>query len=622
MEAALAALSLQDKPNYTATAKIHGVGRDALSRRHRGVQVSAAEKATNQCLLQPAQERSLIQHINRLTELGIPPTVAMVRNFAGEITRKDVGKSWAQRFVDRHKDVLMSRHLTGIDKQRVRADNKESYNVYFELLKRQIEQYAITPSNTYNIDEKGFLIGFITKARRVFSKQAFNSKKLLGALQDGSREWITILGAICADGTSLPPMLIYKALSGHLQSSWVQDFKSSDNDAFFACSASGWTNDELALQWIEQVFDRCTKDKARQGRDWRLLFVDGHGSHVTVKFLDYCYKHRIIVAVYPPHSTHRLQPLDVGCFSPLAVQYSKQLDRYIHDSEGISSVSKRDFFRLFWPAYKDSFNEHNILSAFSKTGIHPFNPNVILKTFKSPAQSRPASSGKSSVISATDERKIKRLLKEAIAELIEGDTGAKTAKMSDTVTFVSAQCSIYKHQVETLQRALYNERKKRTRGKQLIEEYRAEQGTAALIFSPTKIDRLKELQSEREERKAADKAAKQDVLQQRQMAKQSRRVAVAQRKLEREEQRQKRQLEAVVKATAKRHQKETAEANRQLVFDLHVSAKKPKEPVKRSLDRPVPPLLIQPPELAVVPKVAATTRSRTIRRPQRYEGAV
>jgi hypothetical protein len=76
------------------------------------------------------------------------------------------------------------------------------------------------------------------------------------------------------------------------------------------------------LAWLEQVFERCTKQKARLGRDWRLLILNGHGSHLTFEFLEYCKAHRILVSVFPPHSTHTLQPLDVVCFKPLSGAYT------------------------------------------------------------------------------------------------------------------------------------------------------------------------------------------------------------------------------------------------------------------------------------------------------------
>jgi hypothetical protein len=176
------------------------------------------------------------------------------------------------------------------------------------------------------MDEKGFLIGVIQKSKRVFTKSAVKRGQLIGAGQDGNREWITVLATICQDGSSITPCLIYQALTGNLQDTWLDDFDSNKDIIHFASSPSGWTNDDLGYSWLTTIFERYTRTKARHGRDWRLLYIDGHGSHVNMKFLTWCKEHKVIVAVYPPHSTHRLQPLDIGLFSPLANYYSQELN--------------------------------------------------------------------------------------------------------------------------------------------------------------------------------------------------------------------------------------------------------------------------------------------------------
>jgi hypothetical protein len=85
-----------------------------------------------------------------------------------------------------------------------------------------MDKYNIQPHNCYNMDEKGFLIGHLQKVKRIFPKALMKKQKLLGAGQDGSREWITLLATICADGSSLPPALIYKAVQVENQASGVR----------------------------------------------------------------------------------------------------------------------------------------------------------------------------------------------------------------------------------------------------------------------------------------------------------------------------------------------------------------------------------------------------------------
>lgn len=58
------------------------------------------------------------------------------------------------------------------------------------------------------------------------------------------------------------------------------------------------------------VFGRYSKEKAR--RLWRLLILDGRGSHLTMEFINYSDGNNIRLMTYPPHSTHSLQLLDVG----------------------------------------------------------------------------------------------------------------------------------------------------------------------------------------------------------------------------------------------------------------------------------------------------------------------
>jgi hypothetical protein len=61
----------------------------------------------------------------------------------------------------------------------------------------------------YNMDKKGFLLRYLTKLYQIFSKKTWEDGHLNGAGQDGNRNWITVFVTICADGTSIPPTIIY-----------------------------------------------------------------------------------------------------------------------------------------------------------------------------------------------------------------------------------------------------------------------------------------------------------------------------------------------------------------------------------------------------------------------------
>ena len=90
-----------------------------------------------------------------------------------------------------------------------------------------------------------------------------------------------------------------------------------------------------------------------------------------MKFIDYCDRNRILLAIFPPHATHTLQPLDVVIFSPLVAAYSTELLEYMSKSLGFTAIAKGDFYRLFYKAWGSSFTEKNIKKAFEATGIAP-----------------------------------------------------------------------------------------------------------------------------------------------------------------------------------------------------------------------------------------------------------
>ena len=101
-----------------------------------------------------------------------------------------------------------------------------------------IEKYNITADNVYNWDEKGFLIGMASAVKQIMTLEALESGRITHASQDGSREFISLLACICANGTALPPALIYRGDSKTLQDTWLEDW-SVDQQAFFAVSSNG-----------------------------------------------------------------------------------------------------------------------------------------------------------------------------------------------------------------------------------------------------------------------------------------------------------------------------------------------------------------------------------------------
>jgi hypothetical protein len=122
------------------------------------------------------------------------------------------------------------------------------------------------------------------------------------------------------------------------------------------------------------VFDPHTRDRT-VGR-YRLLVLDGHGSHVTPEFDQYCLQNNIIVVCMPAHSSHLLQPLDVNCFAVLKRSYGRLVQEKM--VLGVNHIDKQDFIPLYEQARTEALQSANIRSGFAATGLVPFNPDRVL----------------------------------------------------------------------------------------------------------------------------------------------------------------------------------------------------------------------------------------------------
>jgi hypothetical protein len=148
----------------------------------------------------------------------------------------------------------------------------------------------------------------------------------------------------------------------------------------------------------------------------------------------------------------------VGLFRPLANFYSQELNTWIHTTQGLCRISKREFFSLFWPAFQSAFTEKNISSSWEKTGLYPFNPERVLNQITtSRSDIRPLSSFNSigsSALLITDWRVIRRLMKDVVGEVL----GLEVRKLSNTLEKLTTENLILKHENEGLRQAVFIEK--------------------------------------------------------------------------------------------------------------------------------------------------------------------
>jgi transposase-like protein len=177
----------EDDMPWSKIADKHGVVRSTLTRKWRGETRSREEQAVAQQKLTLQQEAELVKYIEELTARRVPPTREMIRNFASAVAQEPVSESWVTRFINRHAIHLISQYSTGMDADRHNADSFVKYKLYFDSLQAKIAEYDVEVENTYNMDEKGFMIGTTTRTKHVFSRRMWEKKEVRETLQDSNR---------------------------------------------------------------------------------------------------------------------------------------------------------------------------------------------------------------------------------------------------------------------------------------------------------------------------------------------------------------------------------------------------------------------------------------------------
>ena len=154
----------------------------------------------------------------------------------------------------------------------------------------------------------------LTATAKVITRRDLHGRRSI--LQPGNREWVTSIECTGASGYSLPPMVIFKGK--HFNEAWTTGLPDTQQ---FQISDNGQTLDEIRLRWLQKIFLPLTFSRTK-GK-YRLLVLNGHRSHLTPKFDEICYQNDVIPIYMLAHSSHLLQPLNIGYFTILKRAYRK-----------------------------------------------------------------------------------------------------------------------------------------------------------------------------------------------------------------------------------------------------------------------------------------------------------
>lgn len=362
---------------------LHELPRTTKWYRKRG-RPSRREKAAAQQYLSQREEKALADYARRMARSGHSLPIKSLRSLAQSIRhyRESVlpmseldgpplpGKNWSQGFYKRHPE-LRARRTRAIDRDRHDAAVYSKTMEWFDVIREVLDRSDILQENVYNMDETGVMLSVLGSLKVLVERDDTQTKRP-SCVQ---RTLITAIECISADGRCLDPLIIWPAATH--RSNWTAH---PTPGWHFACSSSGYTDTAISLYWVQHVFDPLTKRQAN-GKP-RVLISDGFGTHESLEVLSYCFKNNILLCRLPSHTSHKLQPCDIGVFGPLKTSYREQAERLYRG--GANTIGKQHFTLLYSRARQAAFTARNIRASWSKAGLYPFNPARVLQSMKRP----------------------------------------------------------------------------------------------------------------------------------------------------------------------------------------------------------------------------------------------
>ena len=225
----------------------------------------------------------------------------------------------------------------------------------------------------WNCDETAFATD--TASKKVLSRRGERNIHETGG--GSGREYVTVLGCGAADGTRLPPYVVYKGKN--LWSSWTMGGPAG---TLYTASESGWMERPNFLDWFKKLFLSAVSGLLESGPV--LLFIDGHLSHISLQLIRLARERGVMLLCLPSHTTHALQPLDVGVYGPLKGCWGKILKRYKLETCA-EAVSKTEFPGLLKQLWEESFTQAHLKAGFRKAGLCPVSKESISKASYAPS---------------------------------------------------------------------------------------------------------------------------------------------------------------------------------------------------------------------------------------------
>ncbi|XP_046560289.1 MFS-type transporter clz9-like [Haliotis rubra] len=287
------------------------------------------------------EESLLVDHIKVMSEIGYgytrQETINLATDYAQYLGHGDrttrLSLRWLYNFLSRWPEIenLKPRKL---EYARARSATRSSVDNYFNELEKIMNKYSFQhrPHQIYNIDEKGLQTD-ITPPKLVSSTRCKPQ-----AVTTGKSKTVTVIGAGNASGNAIPPYFVFP---GQRMRDDLMEGASPGADG--TVSETGWSNTDIFNIYMKSHFVKYAATSSAESL--LLVLYDGHKSHVSIGLIQWAKEHNIVLFVLPPHTSHLLQPLDIGCYGPVEAGWTSACHRHLRESGG-KAITRYDVCKI------------------------------------------------------------------------------------------------------------------------------------------------------------------------------------------------------------------------------------------------------------------------------------
>lgn len=177
---------------------------------------------------------------------------------------------------------------------------------------------------------------------------------------------MTVAMAVSATGNAIPPFFIFPRVN------FREHFlASAPIGSAGAANPSGWMKAVEFILFLKHFVKHCKPSKDRPN----LLLLDNHASHLSIEALNYAKENGVVMLTFPPHTSHKLQPLDRSVFGPFKRYVNSACDNWMTNNPG-RTMTIHDIPSIVTKAMPLATTPNNIKSGFQVSGICPYNSDI------------------------------------------------------------------------------------------------------------------------------------------------------------------------------------------------------------------------------------------------------